>query len=708
MIRVAQSVGRTGMVGAFVGALALSACVEDATEPSSPLIPPEPPANPQLLSTAWTMDVFRNEGRILITPPTSGESLNEADLQILADYFGIEPDGPDLSILAGDVIEIVPDPASLDISDVGEFVPGLVRTTFDVAVRNRLSGVNIITPTFPAPPEGTDGVVLFPFEIVVTETPGGVSVDPESDGTVVVIERENLGQVAPSVDWDVEPFNFFNDAACDETSNDCYRSETFNAGTGIPASQTSEGRTIGFDHDPTVSQFRVRMILAGDLEDAEPGENVPPIADADGPYTGVVGDTIPLDGSGSSDPDGEIVAFDWDLNDDGVFDEGNEFVCSEEGEFPVALQVTDDAGATATDATTVTCTAEGENQPPVADANGPYDGLVGAPITLDGSASSDPDGTIESYDWDFNNDGVFDDATGESPEFTCSEVGTFPVALQVTDDQGATGTASAEVNCTEEGENQPPVADANGPYEGLVGTPITLDGSASSDPDGTIESYDWDFNNDGVFDDATGESPAFTCSEEGSNPVALQVTDDAGATGTDDTTVECTEEPVGGTGVVRGRWVDEAGNEIAEATAGSTIFFEIDVEMLGDSNISSWQAVLLWDAPLLTATTQGADLNCSNPGGQATCPSGPPADGNTDVLNQYIGNNSTAGQLAWLNTTFSGTDGVGIQGLGRLQFTAGEAGTVEPELVIDVAFGDTDTTDIAPGLSVEIPSLIIN
>lgn len=221
MIRVAQSVGRTGTVGAFAAALALSACVEEPTEPSSPLIPPAPPSNPEVLSTAWTMDIFRNEGKILITPPTRGESLNEADLQILADYFGVEPGSPDLSILAGDVIEIIPDPASLQVSDVGEFVPGMVRTTFDVAVRNKLSGVNIITPTFPAPPAGTDGVVLFPFEIVVTETPGGVATDPDGDGTVVVVEQGNFGEVAPSVDWDVEPFNFFNDEACDETSNDC-------------------------------------------------------------------------------------------------------------------------------------------------------------------------------------------------------------------------------------------------------------------------------------------------------------------------------------------------------------------------------------------------------------------------------------------------------------------------------------------------------
>jgi len=44
------------------------------------------------------------------------------------------------------------------------------------------------------------------------------------------------------------------------------------------------------------------------------------------------------------------------------------------------------------------------------------------------------------------------------------------------------------------------MADANGPYTGTVGSPVILDGSGSYDTDGVIVSYEWDFNNDGTYD----------------------------------------------------------------------------------------------------------------------------------------------------------------------------------------------------------------
>ncbi|WP_445475813.1 PKD domain-containing protein [Methanococcoides methylutens] len=57
--------------------------------------------------------------------------------------------------------------------------------------------------------------------------------------------------------------------------------------------------------------------------------------------------------------------------------------------------------------------------------------------------------------------------------------------------------------------NQPPVADANGPYIGVVGLPITLDAAGSYDPDGFIASWEWDIDGDGEFDDASGETVIF-------------------------------------------------------------------------------------------------------------------------------------------------------------------------------------------------------
>ncbi len=91
------------------------------------------------------------------------------------------------------------------------------------------------------------------------------------------------------------------------------------------------------------------------------------------------------------------------------------------------------------------------NNPPIADANGPYTGPVGQPITLDGSGSFDPDpgDMIVSYEWDTDNDGQYDDVTGIMPQYTWNSVGTFTISLRVTDTHGATSTTQGIVIITE-------------------------------------------------------------------------------------------------------------------------------------------------------------------------------------------------------------------------------------------------------------------
>jgi hypothetical protein len=90
------------------------------------------------------------------------------------------------------------------------------------------------------------------------------------------------------------------------------------------------------------------------------------------------------------------------------------------------------------------------NQPPLAQAGGPYALDLGGSLQLDGSASSDPDAgdTIVGFDWDLNDDGAFHDASGAIPLVTAAQVsalglapGTHTVRLRVTDSQGATGVA---------------------------------------------------------------------------------------------------------------------------------------------------------------------------------------------------------------------------------------------------------------------------
>lgn len=87
-----------------------------------------------------------------------------------------------------------------------------------------------------------------------------------------------------------------------------------------------------------------------------------------------------------------------------------------------------------------------QNAPPTAEAGGPYNGSAGNTISLSGSGSTDRDGTITRYEWDLDNDGKFDDATGAAADFRATATGTFTVGLRVTDDDGATGIDTATVN----------------------------------------------------------------------------------------------------------------------------------------------------------------------------------------------------------------------------------------------------------------------
>ena len=169
-------------------------------------------------------------------------------------------------------------------------------------------------------------------------------------------------------------------------------------------------------------------------------------------------------------------------------------------------------------------------------AGGPYSGDEGSPIPFDGSLSSDSDGSIVSYEWDFDYDGVsFDvDATGSNPSHTYADDGTLTAALRVTAADGATAIDTASVTV----DNVDPSADAGGPHAGVEGSPITFGGSAS-DPGADVLTYQWDFDYDGVsFDvDATGSNPSHTYADDGTFTAALRVTDDDGATAIDTASV---------------------------------------------------------------------------------------------------------------------------------------------------------------------------
>ncbi len=175
----------------------------------------------------------------------------------------------------------------------------------------------------------------------------------------------------------------------------------------------------------------------------------------------------------------------------------------------------------------------GANQAPTARPGGPYSGTAGSPISFSGAASSDPDGTIVSYQWSFGNGAT---ATGATPSYAYpSAVGSpFTVTLTVTDDKGATASATTSATIGATSGNQAPTARPGGPYSGTVGAPIAFNGSASSDPDGSIAGYAWTFGDGGT---ASGASPTHAYASPGTYTATLTVTDNLGAQSTASATV---------------------------------------------------------------------------------------------------------------------------------------------------------------------------
>ena len=85
-------------------------------------------------------------------------------------------------------------------------------------------------------------------------------------------------------------------------------------------------------------------------------------------------------------------------------------------------------------------------------------------------------------------------------------------------------------------DNQPPVADAGGPYSGYTSLSIIIDASTSSDLDGDVLTYAWDFDNDGQYD-ASGITTTTSFNQTGEHTIVLQVTDSGGLSNTDTATV---------------------------------------------------------------------------------------------------------------------------------------------------------------------------
>jgi PKD repeat protein len=233
----------------------------------------------------------------------------------------------------------------------------------------------------------------------------------------------------------------------------------------------------------------------------------------------------PLTGSGltftstSTDSDGQIVAFAWDLDNDRQFDDGATpvatFTFLTPGTHPVSLRVTDNFGGVAIVRVNVVV-----DQPPVAAFTfTPAVPLVGQTVTFR-STSTDADGTIVAQAWDLTGNGLFTDATGPVATKVFRQSGDEIVRLRVTDDRGVSTIFAATVPV-----GGPPIAAFGfSPTAPTAGNPVTFT-STSRDIDGALVTQQWDLDNNGVFNDAAGAVVQRTFPFPGVYTVSLRVTD---------------------------------------------------------------------------------------------------------------------------------------------------------------------------------------
>jgi hypothetical protein len=340
------------------------------------------------------------------------------------------------------------------------------------------------------------------------------------------------------------------------TSADSTNSYVFYGGSAIPLGYswhpaTATSMVLEFESRMTTGQFFVDDIrvdaLIAPAGAGGGGSNQPPaahagpdrtVADSDGNGT----EAVTLDGSASTDPDGTIASYEWR---EGITLLGQGATLNRAfavGAHTVTLVATDDDGASASDAVTITVEPRAApNQPPVANA-GPDQAITDADlngtevVTFDGRGSSDPDGTIVSYIWRKNGN-MFNNAATFS---VTQPLGTHTIELTVTDDKGATSTDTVVVTIgtpPPPPTNQPPVANA-GPDQTVTAAAngiasVLLDGTASFDPDGQVSGYGW-YENGVQIASAFGVGVPLTV---GVHTITLRVTDNVGAVDTDDVVI---------------------------------------------------------------------------------------------------------------------------------------------------------------------------
>jgi dienelactone hydrolase len=465
---------------------------------------------------------------ITITLPASSAQLNGSSSSdpdgSIADYTWKKISGP-----AGGVIANA-DVAKTTVSSLaaGTYVFELTVTDDDNSTASDRVTITVIQPAANKPPlakAGIDKTITLPLNTV--ELNGITSSDP--DGRIIDYAWQKISG----------PAGGYLTAAFAAKSNI----------TNLTAGVYEYQLTVT-DNDNATASDRVTVTVLK--------ANEPPKADAGSDITITLpAGSAQLNGGGSSDADGSIADYTWKKISGpagGVIanaDVASTTVSSlAAGTYVFELTVTDDDNSTASDRVTITVIQPAANKPPLAKAGA--DITITLPVNsahLNGSASSDPDGSISGYSWKKISGpagGAIASSNGKETDITSLAAGTYTFELTVTDNDNATASDRVLI-VVHPAPNKAPVARAGNDISiTLPLSSVQLDGRGSSDADGTIARYAWKKASGpagGAISSPAAGATQVTGLQAGTYVFELTVTDDDGATASDRITVAVSKTP---------------------------------------------------------------------------------------------------------------------------------------------------------------------
>ena len=399
-----------------------------------------------------------------------------------------------------------------------------------------LSDPTAVQPTFIVDAEGTYVVQLVVNDGLVNSAPDTVSIssvntkpvaDAGPDQTALIAQTVTLDG-SKSSDVDGNPLTFFWSFVSRPGGS-----------TATLSDPTAVKPTFIVDAEGT---YVVQLVVNDGLVNSAPDTvsissvNTKPVADAGPDQTALIAQTVTLDGSKSSDVDGNPLTFFWSfvsrpggstatLSDPTAVKPT--FVVDAEGTYVVQLVVNDGFEDSAPDTVSISSV----NTKPVADAGPDQTALIAQTVTLDGSKSSDVDGNPLTFFWSFasrpgGSTATLSDPTAVKPTFIVDAEGTYVVQLVVNDGLADSDPDTVSISSV----NTKPVADAGPDQTAFVTQTVTLDGSKSSDVDGDPLTFFWSFasrpaGSTATLSDPTAVKPAFTVDVAGTYVVQLMVND---------------------------------------------------------------------------------------------------------------------------------------------------------------------------------------